>query len=194
MRKTWTSLAITLALVLAGISAAGAAERYEDAVGDVVGSAPDIVAVTVSEPEGESTIRFDIEFTNEPPLSTGMETWTDVLFLIMSADADVDDRGILSGELYSTGTHGVTLESQLDSGALLNTPETMYWYVVDLDTDGPVLAFTLDRQLLSNPLDLYWQVLVGVEREEEGQGEAEGDLYPDEGEPPAVYRIGGTSF
>jgi len=192
MSRIWITAVATAVLVLASASATAAEEHYEDVIGDAGGDAPDIVAVTVSEPEGESTVRFDIEFAEEPPLRSDMETWTDVLFLIMSSDGETDARGVLSGNPYTTGTHGVTLESQLDTGALLVTQADMYWYVVDLDVDGPVLTFTVDRKLLGSPLDLYWQVLVGVEREE--SVEDEGGLYPDEGEPPALFRIGKTGF
>jgi len=66
---------------------------------------------------------------------------------------------------------------------------------VDLETADDTLTFTLDRKLIGNPLDLYFQVLLGVERDgaEEGE-EMDGDAYPDEGEPPAVYRIGATDW
>ena len=61
MRSCLSSLALA-ALLAALVGATTLAdERYEDAIGDATGDSPDIVAVTVSEPEGESTIRFDIE-------------------------------------------------------------------------------------------------------------------------------------
>jgi hypothetical protein len=65
----------------------------------------------------------------------------------------------------------------------------MYWNVVDVDVAGPVISFTFDRKLLDfYPIDLYWQVLVGVEREEPVGDE--GDVYPELDEPPAHYRYG----
>lgn len=192
MRGTLIAAAAMAAIVMAGGNAVVADERYEDAVGDAVGDAPDIVAVTVVEPEGEPTIRFEIELAPERPFGTDMETWTDVLFIFMSEVADVDERGIMSSDGYITGTHGVTLDLQRDAGAMLVTPEDMYWYVVDIRTADDTISFTFDRKLVDNPRELYFQVLLGVERDLSGggEGEEEGDAYPDIGEPPAYYRLG----
>ena len=188
MRTTSVFAATAATLLLSCPALGGGTEPYEDTAGDATGASPDIVSVQVDEPEGESTVRFAVEFAQDPPLGTDMETWSDVVFLLMAADDTVDERGILAGDVYTTGTHGVTLEPMLDSGALLVTPDTMLWRVVDLAVDGPVLSFTLDRQLLGDPLELHWQLLVGVERDQPVGDE--GDLYPDEGEPPALYRLG----
>ena len=144
--------------------ARGAAEKhYEDAVGDAEGDAPDIVSVSVDKPENEDTIRFDIEFAPERPFGSDMQTWTDVVFVAMSATAETDERGVLSSDVYTTGTHGATLARQAETGAFLVTDDEMYRYVVDVDVAGPVISFTFDRKLLDfYPIDLYWQVLVGV--------------------------------
>ncbi len=193
--------AAVAAVLLSASPALGAgAERYEDAVGDAVGDSPDIVAITVSEPEDGPTIRFQIELAPERPFGTDMETWTDTVFILMSHKPDVDERGILASDPYTTGTHGVTLPMQEQTGALLVTESDMYWNVVDVDAAGSVLTFTLDRKLIGSPLDLYWQVLLGVERFEddaegdEGEGEMEGDGYPELDQPPARYRLGATDW
>lgn len=198
MRNLLIPTAIAAVLIGLGGSVATAAERCEDAVGDADGDSPDIVAVTVSEPEWEPTIRFEIELAPERPFGTDMETWTDTIFIIMSDKPTTDERGILAGDHYTTGTHGVTLPMQEQTGAFLVTENDMYYYVVDVDAAGPVLSFTLDRKLIGSPLDLYFQVLLGVEREEQmkhggdGESEMEGDVYPELDEPPALYRIGAT--
>jgi len=194
MRRMWIAATAAAALVMTGAGTTVANERFEDAVGDVSGDAPDIVAVTVIEPEWEPTISFEIELAPERPFGTDMETWTDTIFIEMKAEPTVDERGILTGG-YTTGTHGVTLPIQEQTGAFLVTENDMYYYVVDVDSAGPVLTFTVDRKLIGNPLDVYFQVLVGTEREgsEEG-GEMEGDVYPELDQPPAHYRIGAPDW
>lgn len=194
MRRSCILSAVAAVLLAASPALGSAPERFEDAVGDTVGDAPDIVAVTVSEGEGSSTVRFEIELVPERPFGTDMETWTDVLFIFMSEVADVDERGIMSSDGYITGTHGVTLDHQCDVGAMLVTPEGMYEHVVDVEAVDDTIAFTFDRKLMGSPLDLYFQVLLGVERDlsgwDEEEGEDEGDTYPEIGEPPAHYRLG----
>ena len=186
--------AVAAAGVAASPALVWARERYEDSIGDSLGDAPDFVGVTVREGEDEPTIRFEIELAPERPFGTDMETWTDVLFIFMSEVADVDARGIMSSDGYITGTHGVTLDLQRDVGAMLVTPEDMYWHVVDVEAADDMLTFTFDRKLIDSPLDLYFQVLLGVERDLTGwddtEGEEEGDTYPEVGEPPAHYRLG----
>ncbi len=191
MRRAWILPAVTAALMATGGVALGSEpQRYEDAVGDATGDSPDIVAVTVSEPDEGPLIRFAIELTPERPFGTDLETWTDTVFIIMSSEPTTDDRGILTGDHYTTGTHGVTLAMQEQTGAFLVTEADMYYYVVDVDATGPVLTFTFDHKLIDSPLDLYWQVLLGVERDDSAEGEMEGDIYPEEGEPPAHYHLG----
>lgn len=194
MRRTSIIAALAAALLTTSPALGSAPERFEDATGDALGDAPDIVAVTVSEGEDEPTIRFEIELAPGRPFGTDMETWTDVLFIFMSEVADVDERGIMSSDGYITGTHGVTLDLQCDVGAMLVTPEGMYWHVVDVETAEDMIAFTFDRKLMDSPLDLYFQVLLGVERDLTGwgdeEGEDEGDTYPELDQPPAHYRLG----
>jgi len=190
MRRTST-LAVAAVLLIATPALGSEPTRYEDAIGDATGDSPDIVAVTVSEPEGESTIRFDIELAPGRLFGSDMETWTDVLFLAMSSSGEVDERGILQNEqTYLTGTHGVTLEMQREAGAVLATPEDMYENLVDFDDIDGTLSFAVDREMIGDPLDLYFQVLLGVERDgAEEDEEMEGDAYPELGEPPTHYRV-----
>jgi hypothetical protein len=148
------------------------------------------VAVTVGVPEGEENIRFDIEFTPERPFGTDHETWTDGVFVLMAGKPDVDERGILAMDHYLTGTHGVTLPMQLEAGAFLVYGEEMHEGAVDVDVEGPVLSFTLEREGIGDPSELYFQVLLGVERDGAEEGDQmEGDSYPELGEPPAFYRV-----
>ena len=190
MRWRSASLALAVLLVGTGGSVAGAADRFEDALGDATGDAPDIVAVTVDEPQGESTLRFAIDVAPERPFGSDMETWSDVVFFILSDVPTVDERGILEGG-FTTGVHGVNLAAQEQAGALLSTMDDLWWYVVDVDSDEDTLTFTFDRKLIGSPTDLYWQVLMGVERfdgSDEGD-EMEGDTYPEFDQPPAHYKV-----
>jgi len=193
MRTQWVSLALATSLIMVGGNVAVAAERFEDAIGDALGDAPDIVAVTVDD-EDSPLVSISIEFGEERPFGSDMETWTDAIFVIMAADPAVDERGYLvSGAGYVTGTHAVQLDTHVDSGAILLTPNAMLEDTVDVAVDGPVLTFTLDSGLMDSPPDLYFQILVGVERYEDGEevtaGEEEGDMFPDEGEPPAHVQL-----
>ena len=74
-------------LLIAQPAAVAGAERHEDAVGDALGGAPDIVAVTVDEPEGP-VLRFSVEFASEPPLAFD-ETHTDLLWLALDTKDEV---------------------------------------------------------------------------------------------------------
>ena len=193
MRRTPT-LAVAAVLLAATTALGSEPTRYQDAVGDATGDSPDIVAVTVSEPEGESTIRFDIELAPGRLFGSDMETWTDVLFLAMSPSGEVDERGILQNEeTYLTGTHGVTLEMQREAGAVLATPEDMYENLVGFDDIDGTLSFAVEREMIGDPFDLYFQVLLGVERDGAGEAEEmEGDAYPELDDPPALYRVGAS--
>ena len=195
MRRTWLVMVAVAALVLDGGGAVAAGQRYEDAVGDVIGDAPDIVAVTVEEAEYGPLFSISVEFGPERPFGSDMATYTDVIFVEMAAEPTVDERGIMqSGIGYLTGTHGVTLKMQAEAGAHLLTPTGMYEQVVDVAVEGPVLTFTLDRQLIDSPRDLYFQVLVGVERGEEVEGTDEGDVYPELDVGPAHFELGPSGW
>jgi hypothetical protein len=204
MIRIWTITAIIAALTLLGgacalaveaeptSSVANQASRFEDAVGDAGGDAPDIVAVIISEPDEGPVLAISVEFASEPPLRTDMETYTDVVFV----DLVCDPEAPLTVEVeehetdYVFGTHGVTLERDAESGAHLYVAEgasDLYWHVVDVSVDGPTIRWTIDRKLLGDPDVLSWAVLVGVERED--ATEEEYDTCPDLGEPRGVYTL-----
>lgn len=175
-------VAMVAMLVLAGGSAAVAAERYEDAVGDATGSAPDIVACTISEPDDGPVVAISVEFASEPPLETDMETYTDVVFIDLASDPDpalTDEENTD----YIFGAHAVTLPEYLGSGAHLHVaegPGDLYWHVVDVAIDGSTVTWTVDRKLIGDPDLLSWHVLAGVEREEGAEAaEDEWDECPD---------------
>ena len=193
MDKRLMVVGATAMLALAASTATAAEERYADAVGDAVGESPDIVSVTVSEDDEWPVVRFAVEFAESPPLESDMKTWADALFLMMSSEDTVDERGVLAGDYFVTGTHGSTMQEAADQGTILASEDDMFWHVVDVEIDDATLSFTFDRKLLGDPEDLYWQVLVGVERDQSiGEEEEEGDAYPDLGEPPGHLPAGST--
>lgn len=190
MRARWVAAVVTASLFGASGSAAAAAERFEDPLGDATGDSPDVTAVVVSERENSPSFSIGVELAEGREFGTDGETWSDVVFLLMSADSDLDERDILTAEFH-TGVHGVTLPMMLSAGAMLDTPDGLYEHVVDVEQDGQLLTFTLDRKLLGSPPDLYLQVLLGVERfDAEVGADAEGDFVPDEGQPPLHVELG----
>ncbi len=152
MSRKWTIPAIFAGLMIATTGAAGAQERYEDAVGDAKGVAPDIVAVTLSEPEG-SLVSIDVEFASAPPLGTDGETWTDVLFVGLTAEPDNDLLGDSEHTMYMFGAHATRLPLLVSEGGTLFGPQDMYWRVIDVAVDGSTVSFTLDRKLIGDPFD-----------------------------------------
>lgn len=117
MTKKWTIPAIVAVFMVAGGSAVSAADHYTDPVGDAGGSAPDIVACTLSESEDGPLVTISVEFAEEPPL----ETYTDVVFIDLAADSDPE----LSDEDntdYIVGVHAVGLPLLLDSGRICTMP------------------------------------------------------------------------
>jgi hypothetical protein len=193
MRTHVTSLALAFCLAAMATGTTVAQERYEDAVGDAIGDAPDIAAVTVEPAEWGPLLSIGVEFTGDRQFGTDMKTWSDTVFVMMSAEPTVDERGILSGEVYTTGTHGVTVEDQAASGAMLATPpgvtvSGLYWNVVDVEAEDDALIFTFDRQLIGCPSELQVQVLVGVERDDSDA--EEGDAFPELSEPPLTIPLG----
>ena len=71
MRTRWVSLALATSLIMVGGNVAVAAERFEDAIGDALGDAPDIVAVTVDDELFEAN--FVKVAVNETPSGDGPE-------------------------------------------------------------------------------------------------------------------------
>lgn len=201
--------AVIAALVLAGSTPATAIGtepdttlatpgRLEDPDGDAVGGAPDIVAVTVSEPEDGPLVAVSVEFASEPPLGTDMATYTDVVFVDLICDPEETLTVGLEGQSetdYIFGTHGVTLERDVAEGSHLFVAHDeghLIWHVVDVDVEGSTVTWTIDRSLLGDPDVLSWVVLVGVEREEgttEEGAEEEYDTCPDVGQPRGVYTL-----
>jgi hypothetical protein len=194
MRMTSIVVISAAALVLTGAGSAAAAERYQDPVGDATGAAPDIVAVTIEDPEDMPVVSVSVEFASEPPLDTDEETWTDAVFISLVADPDTgpDGRPLSRVALvdpdadYTIGAHGVTLPQYLEAGGhLVVSGGDLYWFVVDVAVEGPTVTWNLDRKLIGDPDELAFGVIAGVERDD--ATEEEYDVFPDEDEPLALY-------
>jgi len=209
MTRMWTiTMIVALFTMLCGAQAAAIGTepdtalampgRLEDPVGDAVGGAPDIVAVTVSEPDDGPLVAVSVEFASDPPLGTDMEIYTDVVFVDLVCDPEEALTVGLEGQSvtdYVFGTHGVTLERDAAEGAHLyvaHGASDLYWHVVDVAVEGSTVTWTVDRKLLGDPDVLSWVVLAAVEREEgvtaEG-AEEEYDTCPDVGQPRGVYTL-----
>jgi hypothetical protein len=174
-------LAAALAVTAPAAVTAGA-ERYLDEIGDATGDAPDVVAVTIDEPEGP-LLSISIELATEPPLSAD-EDHTDGLWVVLDTDPEVT-MPELDG--FTIGTLGATLSEDLERGGHLLAGEDLYWHVVDVAVDGPTVTFRVDRKLLGDPVDLYFRVhSTALQNEPAGD---EVDLYPEEGEPAASFRL-----
>lgn len=194
MFRTSMTVVLAVALVLAGAAAASAAETYQDAVGDATGAAPDIVAVTIEDSEDMPVVGISVEFASEPPLGTDEETWTDVVFIGLVTDPETGPDGqplsrvalVDSVADYTIGAHGVTLPDYLEAGGhLVVSGGDLYWFVVDVAVEGPTVTWNLDRKLIGDPEVLAFGVIAGVERDD--ATEEEYDVFPDEGEPLALY-------
>jgi hypothetical protein len=156
--------------------------RYEDPVGDVAGGmGPDIVAVTVSQPDPAS-VSISVEFASEPPLTYDLEAdprWADVLSVAIGTGpdgvtADPDGHPVTD---FDTGVHGVTLERDLEQGAVLASEAGFLEGAVKVAVDGPTVTLTLTRESLGDPDRIMFTMLAGREMEDdEGSGE---DFFPD---------------
>jgi hypothetical protein len=194
MSRTSITVVSAAALLLASAGAASAAETYQDLVGDATGAAPDIVAVTIEDSEDMPVVGISVEFASEPPLGTDEETRTEVVFISLVTDPETgpDGRPLSRVALvdpdadYIIGAHGVTLPQYLEAGGhLVVSGGDLYWFVVDVAVEGPTVTWNLDRKLIGDPDALAFGVITGVERDdatEEGY-----DVFPDEGEPLALY-------
>ena len=177
-RATWAAVALALACT----SATVADEHFEDAGGDALGDAPDLVAVTVSEPEGP-LLSFRIEFASEVRLEAdgaGM----DILWLALDTDPEVTFPEL---DGYSMASVGAMLPGELETGGHLLAGNDLYWRVVDLALDGAAITFSVDRKLLGDPDGLYFRVYSAA---------LQGSLYteqvdhfPEVDEPPARYTL-----
>ena len=84
------------------------------------------------------------------------------------------------------GAHGVALPQYLEAGGrLVVSGGDLYWSGVDVAVEGPTVTWNLDRKLIGDPDGLALGVIAGVERD--AATEEEYDVFPDEGEPLALY-------
>jgi hypothetical protein len=194
MSRTSITVVLAAALLLAGAGSAAAAETYQDPVGDATGAAPDIVAVTIEDSEDMPVVGISVEFASEPPLGTDEETWTDVVFISLVTDPETGPDGQPLSRValvdpdadYTIGAHGVTLPQYLEAGGhLVVSGGDLYWFVVDVAVEGPTVTWNVDRKLIGDPDVLAFGVIAGVERDD--ATEEEYDVFPDEGEPLALY-------
>ena len=192
MSRSSITAAATMVFVLTGNAAVCAAERTEDRLGDAVGDAPDIVAVTFDQPEGEPRVSVSLEFAEDSPFDTDMETYTDVVFIHLHVDPEAVNTVQFETEDeydYIIGTHAVQLPIFLESGGMLYETtgmSTLHENVVDVEVDGTAVTWTVDRALIGDPDTISWAVLAGVESED---AEDSFDVSPNEGEPWGVYEL-----
>ncbi len=164
---------------------------FEDAAGDVEGGVgPDFVSCSVSEP-WQSLLRFELEFTTDPPLSYDLETMTtDELWVAVATGPDPVFPDDLT---YALIVHGATLPQETETGSgLFDTTATegneVFWGVVDVAVDGPRLALSVDRKLLGDPEALSFFAWAGSEGED---GDGGYDSCPDEDSGPGTYELVG---
>ena len=182
MRGHWTAVPMVVALSLASAGVSLGAERYEDPAGDAIGDAPDIVAIEIDEPEG-SVLRFSVVFASEPLLAAD-EAGTDILWLALDTDPEVTFPEL---DGFSITALGATVSRDQTMGGHLLAGGELYWHVVDVATDGPIVTFRLDRKLLGDPVDLWLRVYSAVLQDSLYTEQV--DHYPDEGEPALAYRL-----
>jgi len=180
--RGWRTAGLTIGLVAMSTSAAIGAERYEDAVGDALGDAPDLVAVEVDEPAGP-VLNFSVVFASAPPLAGDAET-TDILWLALDTDPQVSFPEL---DGFSLMTMGRWLPRDEQTGSNLLAGDELYWHVVDVDSDGPVVTFSLDRKLLGDPSELWFRVYSATLRGSLYTEET--DVYPADDEPAAHYTL-----
>ena len=164
----------------------GMPARYEDPAGDVPGGAgPDIVAVTVSQPEGP-LVSLSVELASEPPLGYDLESWTTDMIWIGLDTQPVTD--IEQGSEYVIGVHGADLQEAAETGAHLydssGDGSALFWRVVDVAVDGPTVTLTVDRKLIGDPDVMSFFVATIIEGEEEA---SQADVCPDE--PPGEHTL-----
>jgi hypothetical protein len=211
MRRTWmatTAIATCLALAGGPVAAQSPAParlatpalvRYEDPVGDAAGGlGPDIVAVTLSQPEPGS-VSIAVEFAAEPPLTYDLEAgWTDMLMVLGSTRPE----GVVASPTdgvesdFVTGLHGANLEESVEQGAPLNVTGQTEPATADVTVAGNTVTLTLGRQSLGDPERITF--LMWVFREwvsdagtggDEGTG---GDAFPDNPEAGPYTQVAWT--
>lgn len=153
--------------------------RYDDAVGDAKGGVgPDIVAVTVGQPDA-ATVRFSIQFAVAPPLGVDVAAGaTDTLMVFMGTQPDAITT---LKDLFVMGVHGATLQDDVASGAHLSVPpdesRKLREHAVKVTVNGATITMALTREVLGNPARLYF--VVGAGREGPGDQTSGGDTCPD---------------
>jgi len=193
MSRSLSIAAGAMALALVGSSAVCASERTEDPLGDAIGDAPDIVAVTFSQPGDEPRVSVSIEFAEDSPFDSDMETYTDVVFIHLHVDPQAVNTIQFDTEDeydYIIGTHAVQLPFFVESGGMLYETaglSELHENVVDVEVDGETVTWTVDRALIGDPDMISWAVLAGVEIED--AEEMSFDVSPNEGEPWGVYEL-----
>ena len=198
MRTIGPVLAMAAALLLAAPTMASEDEAeppeplgppvfHVDPAGDVPDGTPDLVGCGVSEPF-ESLLRFELEFATDPPLGYDLETWTtDELWLTVATEPGA----VMPDDMeYALIVHGATLPAVAESGSGLYDAtaaegDEVFWGVVDVEVDGPVIALAVDRKLLGDPETIYFAALVAAE------GTDEYDSCPDEDIGPTEYELYG---
>lgn len=181
MPRMWLAGCVSIALVVASASASLGLERYEDAVGDAIADAPDVVEVEVDEPEGP-VLSFRVTFATEP-WAAG-ENGAAMLWLVLDDEPEVTFPEL---DGFSLMTLTDTLPNDRVMGGHLLAGDVLYWHVVDVAVDGPTVTFRLDRKLLGDPPDLWFRVYSAALHDSLYTEEV--DHFPDECGPPALYRL-----
>ena len=157
MSRSWIIAAGTMVLVLAGSSAVCATERTADPLGDAIGDAPDIVAVTFDQPADEPRVSVSLEFAEDSPFDSDMETYTDVVFIHLDVDPELVNTVRFETEDeydYIIGAHAVQLPIFVESGGMLYETaglSELYENVVDVVVDGSTITWTVDSALIGDP-------------------------------------------
>lgn len=206
MRRTWAGFAaVSLCLMLAGfpaeaqspppaqsppapVLASPSLVRYEDPVGDTQdGIGPDIVAVTVSQPDPAS-VSISVEFAAAPPLGYDVAAgWTDMLMVMIATSPEgvvaLPGGGVTAD--FFTGLHGANLQEMVEQGAPLSVAgtEEIEMGAVRVTVDGATTTLTLTRESLGDPERIFFAM--GTAQEGPGDQPTGGDAFPDSpGEGP----------
>jgi hypothetical protein len=180
-RRSTSSVACVVAVLLAVSAAAFAARSYSDRVGDVKGgSGPDLTSLTLS--STRTTVTFRVRFTHAPPLrASTRDGWVDMLLIGIDVPPlgplPVRPGGEWRGANFAVGTHGPSttgLLVHLDRGT---SRQVARFRVV---TRGSSLVFSIPRRALGNP---SWFTFNAAVARELADGDAGGgvDVAPEHG-------------
>jgi hypothetical protein len=208
MRRLWAAgaaIPISLALLLGTVPATAQSPplllatptlvRYEDPVGDQRdGIGPDIVAVTVSQPDPTS-VTIALEFAVAPPLGYDMvERYTDMLVVLFATDPEglvrVEDDGEWCD--FVTAFHGYDLPETVAHGAQVwgcQEESPGPGGAVAVAVEDATLSLTLTRESLGDPDRILFLASVGREGETESSG---GDYCPDNPEEGPITLVAWT--